>query len=100
LGAHYLPERRWVEDGRVLSAAGITAGIDMALHLIGKLVGEDALRQVQLVLEYDPQPPFGGIDWSQVDRNMLDPVVDQWIKEGLADKPDLLTRLAGDTARA
>jgi hypothetical protein len=56
-------------------------------------------RQVQLVLEYDPQPPLGGIDWSQIDRDMLDPVVDQWINEGLADKPDLLSRLLPEAVR-
>jgi transcriptional regulator GlxA family with amidase domain len=93
LGAHYLPER-WVQADKVISAAGITAGIDMTLHLVGRLAGDDIVRQVQLVLEYDPQPPLGGIDWSRVDRNMLDPVVDQWINEGLADKPDLRTRLS------
>ncbi len=100
LGAHYLPERRWVEDGRVLSSAGITAGIDMALHLVGKLAGEDVLRQVQLVIEYDPKPPFGGIDWSGVDRDMLDPVVNQWIDEGLADRPDLRARLRAEAVGA
>lgn len=100
LGAHYVPDRRWVEDGKVISAAGITAGIDMALHLVGRLAGEAVARQVQLVLEYDPRPPLGGIDWSQIDRNMLDPVVDQWINEGLADKPDLLSRLLPEAVRS
>jgi len=97
LGAHYLPER-WVEDGRVITAAGISAGIDMALHLVGRLAGEEVARQVQLILEYDPQPPLGGIDWSGLDRNMLDPLVDQWIAEGLADRPDLRSRLAAPTS--
>ena len=87
LGAHYVPDRRWVEDG-------------MALHLIGRLAGEAVARQFQLVLEYDPQPPLGGIDWSQIDRNMLDPVVDQWINEGLADQPDLLSRLLPESVRS
>jgi transcriptional regulator GlxA family with amidase domain len=96
LGAHYLPER-WVEDGKVISAAGITAGIDMALHLVGRLAGEELGRQVQLMIEYDPQPPLGGIDWNGLDRNMLDPLVDQWIEEGLADRPDLRSRLAAPT---
>jgi transcriptional regulator GlxA family with amidase domain len=96
LGAHYLPER-WVEDGKVISAAGITAGIDMALHLVGRLAGEELGRQVQLMIEYDPEPPLGGIDWNGLDRNMLDPLVDQWIEEGLADRPDLRSRLAAPT---
>ena len=65
----------------------------MALDVIGKLVGEAVARQVQLILEYDPQPPLGAIDWDQIDRNMLDPVVDGWINEGLAKRPDLVGRL-------
>jgi transcriptional regulator GlxA family with amidase domain len=93
LGAHYLPER-WVEDGRVITAAGVSAGIDMALHLVGRLAGDEVARTTQLIIEYDPQPPLGGIDWSGLDRNMLDPLVDQWIAEGLADRPDLRSRLA------
>lgn len=95
LGAHYLPER-WVEDGRFLTSAGISAGIDMALHLAGKLAGADVARQVELVLEYDPRPPFG-IDWDRLDRDLFDPIVDQWIEEGLADRPDLMRKLTGAT---
>lgn len=92
LGARYTAER-WVEDGRVVSSAGISAGLDMALHLVDRLAGREAARQVQLVIEYDPRPPFGGIDWDRLDRDMFDPLVDQWIGEGLADHPELLARL-------
>ncbi|HEV2858567.1 MAG TPA: DJ-1/PfpI family protein [Solirubrobacterales bacterium] len=49
---------RWVEDGKVLTAAGVSAGIDMALHLVGRGAGEEAAQAVQLGIEYDPQPPF------------------------------------------
>jgi transcriptional regulator GlxA family with amidase domain len=93
LGGAYLPER-WVEDGRIMSSAGITAGIDMALQLVARLAGEGVARHVQLILEYDPTPPLGGIDWDRVDKNMLDPIVDQWVKDGLADKPALLSRMS------
>jgi transcriptional regulator GlxA family with amidase domain len=92
MGVEYVPDR-WVEDGKFTSSAGIAAGLDMALDVIGKLVGEAMARQVQLMLEYDPHPPLGAIDWDQIDRNMLDPVVDGWINEGLADRPDLVSRL-------
>lgn len=47
-------------DGRLVTAAGVSAGIDMALRLAALLVDEDAARMVQLCLEYDPQPPFDG----------------------------------------
>jgi transcriptional regulator GlxA family with amidase domain len=56
-GATYIPERV-VEDGRVITAAGVSAGIDMALALAARLADEDAARAIQLGIEYDPQPPF------------------------------------------
>lgn len=49
---------RWAEDGKYLTAAGVSAGIDMALHLVGLEVGPEVAQAVQLGIEYDPQPPF------------------------------------------
>jgi transcriptional regulator GlxA family with amidase domain len=49
---------RFVEDGKVLTAAGVSAGIDMALHLVGQEAGVEVAQAVQLALEYDPRPPF------------------------------------------
>ncbi len=49
---------RFVEDGKVVTAAGVTAGIDMALHLVAQEVGPEVAQAVQLGLEYDPDPPF------------------------------------------
>jgi transcriptional regulator GlxA family with amidase domain len=49
---------RWVEDGKLLTAAGVSAGIDMALHLVGLEAGPAAAQAVQLAIEYDPRPPF------------------------------------------
>jgi transcriptional regulator GlxA family with amidase domain len=49
---------RYVEDGKVLTAAGVSAGIDMALHIVGKEAGPEVAQAVQLAIEYDPQPPF------------------------------------------
>jgi transcriptional regulator GlxA family with amidase domain len=94
LGAHYLPVR-FVEDGKVITSAGISAGVDMALRLVARLAGDEVAGQVQLMLEYDPQPPLGPIDWEAVDRDMLDPLVNGWIREGLADKPALASMLTG-----
>ncbi|MFP5317233.1 MAG: DJ-1/PfpI family protein [Acidimicrobiia bacterium] len=51
-------ERRWVRSGRILTAAGVSAGIDMALHLLATEAGDGVAQAAQLVLEYDPQPPF------------------------------------------
>lgn len=49
---------RWVEDGKYLTAAGVSAGIDMALHLVADEVGPEMSQAVQLAIEYDPAPPF------------------------------------------
>jgi transcriptional regulator GlxA family with amidase domain len=49
---------RVVEDGKTITAAGVSAGIDMALHLVGQEVGPEVAQAVQLGIEYDPQPPF------------------------------------------
>lgn len=49
---------RWVEDGKTVTAAGVTAGIDMALHLISREAGPEVAQAVQLGIEYDPDPPF------------------------------------------
>jgi len=49
---------RYVEDGKVITAAGVSAGIDMALYLVGREVGPEVAQAIQLGIEYDPDPPF------------------------------------------
>jgi putative intracellular protease/amidase len=49
---------RFVEDGKIVTAAGVTAGIDMALHLVAREVSPEVAQAVQLGIEYDPDPPF------------------------------------------
>lgn len=49
---------RYVRDGNIVTAAGVSAGIDMALWLTGQLHGIDHARQVQKGMEYDPAPPY------------------------------------------
>jgi transcriptional regulator GlxA family with amidase domain len=49
---------RYVEDGKTITAAGVSAGIDMALHLVGREAGPEVAQAVQLGIEYDPSPPF------------------------------------------
>jgi transcriptional regulator GlxA family with amidase domain len=51
------PDERFVDDGDVITAAGVSAGIDMALHLVRRLDSADAARQVRRGIQYDPQPP-------------------------------------------
>jgi transcriptional regulator GlxA family with amidase domain len=53
-----LSNERFVDDGDVITAAGVSAGIDMALHLVARLAGNDRAREVRRNIEYDPQPPL------------------------------------------
>jgi transcriptional regulator GlxA family with amidase domain len=51
------PDDRFVDDGDVITAAGVSAGIDMALHLVARLAGVERARQIRRGIQYDPQPP-------------------------------------------
>jgi transcriptional regulator GlxA family with amidase domain len=57
LGAEAVSERV-VFDGKIVTAAGVSAGIDMALALAARVAGEQVAQAIQLGIEYDPQPPF------------------------------------------
>ena len=57
LGAKPVPDRV-VEHGKIVTAAGVSSGIDMALHLVRRINGEQIAQAVQLGIEYDPQPPL------------------------------------------
>ena len=57
LGAEPTLERV-VEEGKVITAAGVSSGIDMALRLAAHVAGDEAAQAIQLGIEYDPQPPF------------------------------------------
>lgn len=56
-GARYTAERV-VRQGKIVTAAGVSAGIDMALTLVGLIAGRESAEAIQLAIEYDPQPPF------------------------------------------
>ncbi|HEY2935414.1 MAG TPA: hypothetical protein VGJ25_02360, partial [Gaiellaceae bacterium] len=57
LGADVRPEARFVDDGDVVTAAGVSAGIDMALHLVARLHSVERAREVRRYIQYDPEPP-------------------------------------------
>jgi transcriptional regulator GlxA family with amidase domain len=50
-------EARYVDDGDIVTSAGVSAGIDMALHLVRRLAGEQRARDVRRGIQYDPEPP-------------------------------------------
>lgn len=51
-------EERWVDHGDIITAAGVSAGIDMGLHLLARLTSVDFAKALQLGIEYAPEPPF------------------------------------------
>jgi transcriptional regulator GlxA family with amidase domain len=51
------PDDRFVDNGQVITAAGVSAGIDMALHLVARLHSEERAREVRRYIQYDPEPP-------------------------------------------
>ena len=51
------PDDRFVDTGEIVTASGVSAGIDMALHLVARLHSVDRARQVRRYIQYDPQPP-------------------------------------------
>jgi putative intracellular protease/amidase len=70
-GAEYSTDRV-VHQGKVITAAGVSSGIDMALQLAEKIGGKQMAQIVQLIIEYDPQPPYDCGSLSKADREVID----------------------------
>jgi putative intracellular protease/amidase len=99
LGARYVRER-FVEDGKFITGGGVSAGIDMAIALAARLTDRATAERIQLGIEYDPHPPFGGIDWSRVGEperaRQRQGGTGRRLEDAprlLAGRPDLLKRL-------
>jgi transcriptional regulator GlxA family with amidase domain len=97
LGVDYV-HGDWIEDGRFLTAAGASGGIDMALYLVARLKGEREAKSIQTVIEYDPHPPFGGLEYDGGTGDGLAAMLAEHgseLERALADKPDLYDKLFG-----
>ena len=57
-GAIPCPDERYVRDGKILTSAGLSAGLDMALYLAGLIAGDERAQVIQLAQKYDPLPPY------------------------------------------
>ncbi len=80
-------QQRVVEQGRIITAAGVSSGIDMALTVVARLAGDDMAKAIQLGIEYDPQPPF---DAGSVDK--AGPVLTELVRAALDAENDVAAR--------
>ena len=98
LGVNYV-QSDWVEDGRYITASGVSGGIDMALYLVARLKNEQESKNIQTVIEYDPHPPFGGLEQNGgADEDRLAPVLAEHradLERALARRPELYQKLFG-----
>jgi putative intracellular protease/amidase len=67
--------RRVVEQGKIVTAAGVSAGIDMALTLAARIAGPQVAQAIQLGIEYDPQPPFDAGSPEKAPQEIVDAVL-------------------------
>ena len=97
LGVNYVQSYS-VEDGKFLTMAGVSGGIDTTLQLVAKLRNEVAARRIQIMIEYDPEPPFGSIDWSEVNGDGLADTLAEHradLERALVGRPDLYQKMFG-----
>jgi transcriptional regulator GlxA family with amidase domain len=80
---------RWVEDGRFLTTAGVSAGIDGGIHLAQRLLGDDVAKLIQLGMQYEPEPPLGPIDWDPSVIEVVRPIWRPSLPEIVAAHPHL-----------
>ena len=72
VGVTPVDDRRVVVEGRIVTAAGVSSGIDMALWLAAQIAGDDIAKAIQLGIEYDPQPPFDSGSVAKADPGVAD----------------------------
>jgi putative intracellular protease/amidase len=70
MGAKPEPNERIVRSGKVVTSAGVSAGIDLALWLAGEISGRERAEAIQLTIEYDPHPPFDAGHMSKASENV------------------------------
>src|SRR5215217_3715049 len=95
LGVNYVQSYS-VEDGKFLTMEGVSSGIDTTLELVARLRSGAAAKRAELIIEYDPHPPFGAVDWSGTDGNGLAQTLDEHradLERALAGRPDLYQEL-------
>ena len=83
---------RWVEDGKYLTTAGVSAGMDGGLHLAQRLVGDEVAKLIQRGMQYEPEPPLGAIDWDPAVTEAVRPIWRGPLEDIVAAHPHLAGR--------
>ena len=97
--AQFLTKPAFSPDGKYLTAAGVSAGIDGGLHLAQRLVGDEAAGLIMRGLEYEPDPPLDPIDWDPAVVEAVRPIWRPALDEVVAAHP-YLAKPAQAPARA
>lgn len=82
-GATPCPNERVVKEGKIFTAAGVSAGIDLALTMVSEMEGPERAQMIQLAIEYDPQPPFDSGHLSKADPAIAASARKEMIKAAL-----------------
>ena len=94
VGVSPVDDRRVVVQGKVVTAAGVSSGIDMALWLAAQIAGDDVAKAIQLGIEYDPQPPFDSGSVAKADPELV-----AFLRELIVDRPATDEVAADDRVR-
>ena len=86
---------RFVEQDKYITAAGVSAGIDMALYLCDKMVGETRTKAIQLFIEYDPQPIYESGNYLSAEKNVIESAELILLKEAKKE-PELFEQIKGE----
>lgn len=65
-------DERYVQEGKIITAQGVSAGIDMSLFLVSLIIGTEKAKAYQLFIEYDPKPPFNSGNYSRANKTTID----------------------------
>ncbi|MEM7137852.1 MAG: DJ-1/PfpI family protein [Myxococcota bacterium] len=77
------PDQRVVQQGKIFTAAGVSAGIDLALTMVSEIAGPERAQMIQLAIEYDPQPPFDSGHMTKADPSIASQTRKAMIKAAL-----------------
>ena len=76
--------RRVVEQGKTVTAAGVSSGIDMALTLAARIGGDELAQAIQLAIEYDPQPPFDAGSLDKAPQPVVERLAAMYSRRGIS----------------